>query len=620
MEVSFIAEDKKADKARSLVRTRKDEAEDSRRPKEDLWEECYQIYRAYRKERDDDKSNLFIPYLFGLIETVVPRITDTIFAKKPYLKPLPREPQDIEASESMQVLLDYQMDKCRFEEKITDAVKTATIYGTGYVKVYWDKQTETVVRKKRRQLTQPLDIVKLMQELGMENASRYVEVEEEVTRYEGVNIEPLDIFDVYVDPYAEDIESARYVIHETLKPLSHLENMIKQGVYELPEGVKMKDIKESSPDREENSALDRQQDIGMANKPTNPEGMVNILEYWENDRVVVLVNDEYVVRDEKNPYHHKKIPIVKMVDTRVPKESDGIGEIEPNRYLQAELNTNRNQRIENVKMAINNMWAYQEGAIDPDDLKSKPNQAIPIRQGQNVNEVLQQFQPQRIHPSSYTEEDIIKRDMQETSGVTKYVRGIQPSGSATATEITSLQREANYRFKEKIRNIVRSIEKIGDLFVQLNQQFLTENQYIRVSNDRAEQTNIPLAQGMPQNSEFQFLNLSPESIMGEFDINVASSALEPLADRQVKRQQLLELWQIAMNNQIKLPSLFEEIVKTYDMPQVDKMLEEYKAEMAQMQQLQQLKFQAQNKGNPQSAPQPSSQPPNPMGQMGGMNG
>jgi len=58
--VSFIAEDKKMGKARSLVTERMNEAEDSRRPKEDLWEECYQIYRAYREERDDDKSNLQI--------------------------------------------------------------------------------------------------------------------------------------------------------------------------------------------------------------------------------------------------------------------------------------------------------------------------------------------------------------------------------------------------------------------------------------------------------------------------------------------------------------------------------------------------------------------------------
>jgi hypothetical protein len=231
-----------------------------------------------------------------------------------------------------------------------------------------------------------------------------------------------------------------------------------------------------------------------------------------------------------------------------------------------------------------------------------------------------------VNPAAYTEEDRIKMDMQETSGITKYLRGIQPTGSATATEITSLQNEANVRIKQKLRNAVRALEKIGDLWLKLNQQYMTQTQYIRISNDRKDQLNFvqPVQYGGSADEvmgkvNYSFLNVAPEDIAGQYDMRAASGALEPLADKQVKRQQLLELFQIAAQQGIQLPTLFRKIAETYDDPEVDQMVNEYQQQMQQMQQLNQMKFMAQNKGNPQQAQQVSSQPqtPNAMTQMGG---
>jgi hypothetical protein len=315
-----------------------------------------------------------------------------------------------------------------------------------------------------------------------------------------------------------------------------------------------------------------------------------------------------------------------MADTKVPKESEGIGEIEPNIHLQAELNTNRNQRIENVKMAINNMTAYVQGRVDPEDLVSRPNGTIAVENIDDIRKALMPIQTGTVNPAAYTEEDRIKMDMQETSGITKYLRGIQPTGSATATEITSLQNEANVRIKQKLRNAVRALEKIGDLWLKLNQQYMTQTQYIRISNDRKDQLNFvqPVQYGGNADEvmgkvNYSFLNVAPEDIAGQYDMRAASGALEPLADKQVKRQQLLELFQIAAQQGIQLPTLFRKIAETYDDPEVDQMVNEYKQQMQQMQQLNQMKFMAQNKDNPQQAQQVSSQPqtPNAMTQMGG---
>jgi hypothetical protein len=614
------------DKVKSKVLEKYSEAEDARRPREKVWNECYETYRFYREERDDDKSNLYIPYLFGIVETVVPRITNTLFNKKPFLKPLPNEPQDIEGAEANEVLMDYQMEKTDFEEKITDTVKQSAIYGSSVVKVFWDKQAETIVEEQPRSLESLIDLYKT---IGMgEDISSTIDVKKEITIYEGPNIELCDKFDIYKDPYAERIEDSRYVIHETTKPTDYVKDKIDRGIWELPEGVKWEDIDKSANNNGDDvySPIRRQSNIGMATEPTSSKGMIRVMEYWEKNKLVVLLNETHIVRNTENPFHHKQLPFVEMADTKVPKESEGIGEIEPNIHLQAELNTNRNQRIENVKMAINNMTAYVQGRVDPEDLVSRPNGTIPVENIDDIRKALMPIQTGTVNPAAYTEEDRIKMDMQETSGITKYLRGIQPTGSATATEITSLQNEANVRIKQKLRNAVRALEKIGDLWLKLNQQYMTQTQYIRISNDRKDQLNFvqPVQYGGNADEvmgkvNYSFLNVAPEDIAGQYDMRAASGALEPLADKQVKRQQLLELFQIAAQQGIQLPTLFRKIAETYDDPEVDQMVNEYKQQMQQMQQLNQMKFMAQNKDNPQQAQQVSSQPqtPNAMTQMGG---
>lgn len=627
-----------ADKVINEVLEKYKEADDYRQPKEENLKEYYQLYRSYREEREDDKSNLFIPYVFGLVETVVPRIVDTIFSKRPFLKPLPNEPSDIEASEAMEVLLDYQLQKSRFQEKTIDWVKQGCIYGKGYVKVFWDKQTEKQVKKKQRTFANAIDFIKQAQIRGTDNISSYIEVEEEITKYEGANIELCDRLDIYLDPFAEDIENARYIIQKSLKPVKHIKDMIKSGVYNEISDKKLEELEESTAgnDTEDFSVIQRQTDIDQASNPQNSVGMVEILEYWEDNRVITIANEKILLRNEPNPFHHKKKPYVALIDTKVPKESDGIGEIEPNRYLQAELNTNRNQRIENVKYSINNAMFYDAQAIEEEDIEiDKPNKKIGVRnRGQkSLRDLVYPMPKPQVPSHAYTEEDIIKQDMQETSGVTKYVRGIQPSGSATATEITSLQREANYRFKQKIRNAVIAIEKVGEFYVALNQQFLDEQQYIRISGDREKDLQFMQKQdfGDPalQGKElgYSFLNVAPSDIAGNFDIRVSSSALEPLADKQVRRQQLLEFLQISMQSGINLPSIVMAIAKTYNDPEIERAVDEYKQQMAEQQELNRLKFEAQNKGNPQTNPQAPNpqagqqqQLQNMLSQLGGMNG
>lgn len=582
----------KTDKLRDKVVEAYQESEENRQPREDRWKEFYRQYRSYIKEEDkkENRANLFIPYIFSIVETVVPRLTGTIFDKRPFVKPLPREPQDIESAEALELLLDYQFDKMSFRETASDWFKQALMYGSAVVKVTWRQETKTVVEKEQVTPKNPAQLLQSLQ--GDEPLVK--EKSKEVTEYDQPFVELVDIFDFYPDPYAESIEDARYVVHKTNKSMEHLKNMQQQGIYENVDEIEKSN---SFKQLDNNSMNDRLSDIGLANQPNNEDGMVEILEYWEEDRVITIANREVVLRDSKNPYHHKQIPFVKIDDSSVPKEFWGIGEIEPNEKLQAELNTTRNQRIDNISMSINNMYAAVEGKVQDEDLENEPGGIIWVQGTSDINKVLQPIPKPKISPSAYQEEEQIKSDMENASGVHDYVKGKEPSGSATATEITSLQRESNHRFQQKIRNMLTGVKKVGELMVQLDQQFIETPQMLRLTGDR--KTNFVQPQQFGNNpvmeeTNYKFVQLQPQDIVGQFDIKVSTAALEALADKQVKRQQLLEAMQV-IGQQAGTASIemIKQILKTYDIKAVDKIVDELDRKIKQMEQQKMMKQQQQ---------------------------
>ncbi len=565
-----------AENALDTVLEAKKRGEDHRRQKEEKWKEYYKLYRSYLEDKRENKANLFVPYMFSTIESVVPRLTDTIFRQKPYLRPMPRTLEDKPHAEALEALLDYQIDLMKFKAICTSWFKEATIYGTGIAKIGWKTKYQTVVDKRLVPINNFMDIFRAG------DSGIYETYEHEIIAYDGPFIECVDIFDYYVDPYCEDHRDARWAVHKTLKDIDYLKDMQEKGIYENVDEV------EDAGKRVDHSATKRLMGIQQATQPGPDEGMNEISEYWEKDRVITVANDIVVLRDAPNPYHHKRLPFVKVVNTQVPKEFWGIGEVEPSESLQNELNTLRNQAIDNLSLAINNMFLVSEQAgIDADDLTFRPNGIIWTNKP-DVNEALMQIGPSRVSPSSFNMEEVIKKDIQETSGVVQYVKGMEPGRQATATEITSLQREANYRFIQKIRNMIDGLEEVGEMMVALNQQFIEEPQAIRIAGEKG----------------FEFKTIAPDEIMGQFDIQIASTALEPNADRQVRRQQLLEAIQI-VGQLTGVPSmtLLEEALKTYDMPEVENVIAEIQQQVQQAQQREQAES-----GMPQQQPQQPQQP------------
>lgn len=512
-----------------------------REPLKQKWDDFYDLYRGVLDSTTKSiwQANIFVPYAFSTIETIVPRLV----AGRPQIDVMPREEGDTDYARVQNYLVDYQWDQCDMDKLLPDIVRQMLIYGTSVVKVYWDKKVETVEEE--------IEIDPDFPELG----SQKVEVEK-TTKNQPV-VEMVDLYDFFWDPKGFDIDSCGWVAHRTYRSYDYLIKMQKQGLYK---NVNLLEKDKTRPFKGETDKITRTTALGTTDPQSvsgdsDKEANIELIEYWEDNRVVTIANRTVVIRDDKNPFAHGKKPFVRFIDQSVPKEFCGIGELEPIETLQKELNDMRNQRMDNASLILNRMWLVQNGAnVDEDELVSDVGGVIHTDKIEGV----QALYPPEIPNSSYREETLIKADIQQTTGITDYTKGVASDALAneTATGISMMQEAGNARIKLKMMNIEMGIREIGELFISLNKQFIDEETVIRI-----------LGEGSPR-----WLLVKPSEIKDNFDL-IVESAPRLLENDAIAKRQALELFQMFANDPlIDQLELRRYILEAFNAKNIDKLL------------------------------------------------
>lgn len=505
------------------------------------WDDFYNLYRG---ELDDStkqvwQGRVFVPYAFSTVETIVPRIV----AGRPQIDVIPREEGDADYAKVQGYLLDYFWDQMGMDDKLPDMVRQMLIYGTSIIKVLWDKQIE--------QVKQEVEIDPEMPEVGTTQ-----EKVEKVT-YNQPLIELVDLYDFFWDPKGYDIDTCAWVIHRTHRSYDYLLKMQKQGLYK---NVRLLEKDKKRPyqgetDKSKRHSVQNTTNPLTINTDSTKEANIELLEYWEDDRVVTIANRRVVIREDDNPFMHGKKPFVRLVDQSMPKEFCGMGEIEPIEELQKELNDLRNQRRDNASLILNKMWKVKNGAnVDEDELVSDVGGVVHTDDMDGVEPL---YSPE-IPNSSYREETLIKADIQQTTGITDYTKGVASEALAneTATGISLMQEAGNARLKLKMMNVESAIKQIGEFIISLSKQFITEELSIRI-----------LGQGQPQ-----WLLVKPEEVKDNFDL-IVESGPRLLENDAIAKRQALELFQMFANDQyINQLELRKYILEAFNAKNIDKLL------------------------------------------------
>jgi hypothetical protein len=505
------------DKAVEQVVRRLNLAQQRQNPDFRRFDRYYKLFRSYIPDgRWPWRSKIFVPYAFSTVITVLSKMV----ANDPTIEFAPR-PKDedpdqkvVEKAKLLSKLFSYQWSNAKGFAKLVDWVLITLIFGKGVVKIYWRYEKDEVKYNKYGVLGR--------KSVGVRNK----------VLFDGPDFDVVDPLDLFIDPQAKKVEDAVWIIHRTYPTLEELKDMKDSNgdpLYTLP-----------SDEELTNSKLDPFYNEGMGNfkqrraRVTGPVPSIKdttvdrleLLEHWTNGEVVTVANQSYIVRREENPFWDNKHPFVEMVDTPLPFDFYKIGTIEPIERLQHALNDIKNQRMDNVNLNLNRMWKLSKTAdVDEYELVSRPGGIIHTGDMAGIEPI----ETPDVTNSSYTEEENIKYDIQQATGVSDYyAKGVGGDSvtNRTATGAKLVVEETNTRVKFKMKYLDDALQALGTKWHARNEQFIDSDQVLRITGA----------------SGTKFVKLSPQDIQGDYDIIAVSGSTEPL-NKQAQTTQYLNWFQ-----------------------------------------------------------------------------
>jgi hypothetical protein len=521
-------------------------AERVQRAYKEQWDEYYGLYRNFRKlranlrgntERDRDAvilggrrefgAELFIPYCFTVIETIVPRV----ISNDPRMIVQPRSERAAAAALQVQELLAAQQKEISYDLKLQSVARSGLKYGLGVGKTYWERIEKTVERNRPRMIL-----------------PGYQTIEDKVVVREGPQFEPVSIWDFFWQPTASSVETAEWVIHRTWRSHEYVVKKVTSGEWFEIDTEAAKGLRS---DRQR-SEVWAGRDTAAGRDQTGTEDQEQMHEVWEfhtREGVYGILDRELCVFNDKEVFAHRELPFQIYRPTPQEHEFVGIGEIEPIKHLQYELNTLRSQRRDNATMVLQKAFIYADGFVDPANFKIGPGKGIPVS-GTDIRSVIQPLDFGEIPGSAFQESNEIKGDIELSSGVSESLAGGaggEGASSETATGIQLVQQAANVRIRLKTKNLLAEVCRPGgQQFMELDRQYLLNPKTVRTPNSR-------MASG------YQFQEVGQEQLQEDLDYPIPDGTSTEPDNPAARQQSAMTLFQSLAN----IPNVDQGKLATY---------------------------------------------------------
>lgn len=500
--------------------------------------ENYKLYTGYREMLPPElkgRSNLHIPKTYELVDSLRARYLRAMFTQSPVIEYIPNPllyfqegliPADYlkmlviaeDSAKYSTYLVDQQLRNSQAYKRFYDFVTSFLVFPAGILSVGW-KYEQKRVKQRGMQLDPGL---------GIEVEAV---IEKKATTYDDNNINYVDYYDFWPDPRGTDLDNSRFCFHrewsteaELKEKLAVLEKAGSGRVYKPDDREALAAAGASLV----GGASERMAEVGLSAETGQGHWanirhgyQIELLHYWEDERHTIIANRVETVFDGKNPYWHGKKPFLTTSFDPRPGEFYGFSAVELIEHMQHELNTNKNQRIDNVSFVLNRMWKVRRGAdIDESELVSRPHGIIYVDNDDDVSPL----ETDDITSSSYNEENIIKQDMDNVLGAPAVIRGVDPERKQTATETSIKNNAADIKFQVKTMLHEALTERLAEMLDMNNQQFVDRPRIFRVED------------------EWQVV--TPEELRGHNLYRPASNSMDVNSNKEVRRQQIMELQQI----------------------------------------------------------------------------
>ena len=502
-----------------------------------LRHQIYEADRAYYKKRfvNTGSQSDFVSFDFwSMVQWAVPMVMNSFFGGDDAVVIVGRNQEDVPRAEALKSLINFQlMTQNKGFLVLWDWFTDAFQYNLGAVKIWWERNEDW--QEEHLDYVDPMTLMQLQMNEWCQIESAYgpdmfgmYQVSYRVGRLKSNKpvIEPVRVTDLRWSPEAKNLQEANFVAHRQAVSADHLRRQARAGVYD-PRAVE-KVIENSGNGGVIYGTFETELNDELDQHPRDDESPRALYELYEcyvkvdingdgllEDALVSVVGDE-LLRVEENTLG--RVPIFTLSPVRDPFKvladvslSEIVGEVQT---IKTAL---MRQLLMNTVNTNNQRWFINAAGVDVKDIQQNRQY---IKTNADPRGIVFPFPQQGLAPWTMNLFEYLEGALEQWTGKTRYNQGLGGSSlNKTATGISLLQQASNQRIDYIVRTFAET--GVGEVFrfmVKLNQRFIDQPQVIRLEN--------------------QMLEISPDDLKGEFDIDVNTEAGVGKRNQTIQNMQL----------------------------------------------------------------------------------
>ena len=497
------------------------------------WKEYERLWRgewaSEDRLRDSERSRITSPALQQAIENHTSEIEEAVFGQGDHLFDIEDDMRD-QNPQDVQYMKGYMKEcfkKNKLRKAVGDVLLLASIYGTGIGEIILKKTKEIVPA------TQDMPEIDSMA-VGTKSVEKV-----------NVTLKPVSPQNFIIDPTATGIDDAMGVAIEEFVSAHHIADQMKKKIYKQvkinADPASDSDLEASWIDEEYNDdkvKLVRYYGLVPEKLLDSSEGDVDDLfetnetdslmdEYGDMvEAVVVIGNDEHILKADRSPYMMKDRPIIAYQDDTVPNRFWGRGVAEKGYNMQKAIDAQLRSHLDGLALTTVPMMGMDATRL-PRGSKFEVRPGKSVLTNGNPAEILMPFKFGATDASNVETARVFENMLLQATGTLDTANMMsQPQGGQISIAMSGI------------------LKKNKRTLVNFQDQFL-----------------IPFI----EKAAWRFMQFDPENFPVQDWKFVPSSTLGMLA-REVEQQQFINILKTLGPNSPITPVLMLGIVKNSSLP------------------------------------------------------
>lgn len=526
------------------------------------WKEYERLWRgewaSEDRLRDSERSRITSPALQQAIENHTSEIEEAVFGQGDHLFDIEDDMKD-QNPQDVQYMKGYMKEcfkKNKLRKAVGDVLLLASIYGTGIGEIILKKTKEIVPA------TQDMPEIDSMA-VGTKSVEKV-----------NVTLKPVSPQNFIIDPTATGIDDAMGVAIEEFVSAHHIADQMKKKIYKQvkinADPASDSDLEASWIDEEYNDdkvKLVRYYGLVPEKLLDSSEGDVDDLfetnetdslmdEYGDMvEAVVIIGNDEHILKADRSPYMMKDRPIIAYQDDTVPNRFWGRGVAEKGYNMQKAIDAQLRSHLDGLALTTVPMMGMDATRL-PRGSKFEVRPGKSVLTNGNPSEILMPFKFGATDASNVETARVFENMLLQATGTLDTANMMsQPQGGQISIAMSGI------------------LKKNKRTLVNFQDQFL-----------------IPFI----EKAAWRFMQFDPENFPVQDWKFIPSSTLGMLA-REVEQQQFINILKTLGPNSPITPVLMLGIVKNSSLPNRVEMQQQIAKTMQpnpQQQQMEQATLQA----------------------------